>query len=147
MIGLVAAGVAGVAAAWFALRRSKYAKVPDDEVDADARAEAEKLASGILGAWKEERFEGLGEDSAEPLRTKLDADRQREAHGAVKEAFGDYEALEYVETWKPRNGAALRIYRFRGTFSGAARPEVRVVLDAQRRLSGFWVKAWATEVR
>jgi hypothetical protein len=147
LLGLVAAGIAGAAAVIFAIRRSAYRKVADDDVDSDGRSEAERMGNAILTAWKEDRFDALGDDASDTLRAKLDADKQRQAHDAMKDAFGEYESLEYVETWKPKNGASLRIYRFRGTFSGAARPEVRVVLDGQKRLSGFWVKAWATDVR
>lgn len=144
---LVAVAAAGAAAAWLLWRRSAYRRVGESDVDPDARASAESLATRLLSEWRDGRHEPLGDEANERMRESLHPDAQREAYEAVRNEFGDFESVDYVETVAPRNGASLRVYRFRGTFTGATRPEVRVVLDGDGKLSGLWVKPWSASVR
>jgi len=122
---------------------SDYRKLPESEVDSDLRASAQELATRMLSSWREGRFEPLGEEATLAVRSGLSPEAQEQAYEQIRGMFGDFESMDYVETWVPSDGSSLFVFRFRGKFSGTeARPEIRVVMDGERKLSGFWARQW-----
>lgn len=121
-----------------------FDKVPEGDVDAQQKATAQKLAARIYEGCVSGKHEPLGEDEAIPeMRDALSPSKLPGTCAAIKSEFGDYQSLDYAETWKPKSGA-LKVYRFKGHFSKAtaAPPEIRVIMDGAK-LSGFWLKPWA----
>lgn len=123
--------------------RTGFRKLPESEVDPAMKSLAQHIGASMLESWRDGRFEPLGDDATSAMRSGLAPEGQREAYESVKGMFGDFQSMEYVETWAPTDGSLLLVFRFRGRFSRTrARPEIRVVLDGEKRLSGFWIKPW-----
>lgn len=75
------------------------------------------------------------------MQSGLSPEKQASTCSSIKGQFGDYQSMDYSETWKMKSGS-LRIHRFKGHFSKATTPpEIRVVMDGQK-LSGLWLKPW-----
>ena len=120
----------------------QFEKVPEADVDAQQKAAAQALAVRIYEGCRSGTHQPLGADEAiSEMREALTPAKLTATCGSIKGQFGDYQSLDYAETWKPRSGA-LRVYRFKGHFSRSTdTPEIRVVMDGAK-LSGFWLKPW-----
>ena len=68
-------------------------------------------------------------------------EKQRQSWEVIRATFGEYRSLEFAELVEL---PGFHVYRFKATFSkGGSRPEVRVVLDTQNKVSGLWCKHWS----
>lgn len=127
---------------------SRFRKLPESEVDAEMKLVAQRIATDILGSQKDGRFEPLGDEATAAMRSALTPEKQKEAYETIKGMFGDFQSMEYIETWVPTDGSLLVICRFKGHFSKSkARPEIRVVMDGEGKLAGFWIKPWRAKVQ
>ncbi len=127
---------------------SRFRKLPESEVDAEMKLAAERIATDILESQRDGRFEPLGDEATLAMCSALTPEKQKEAYETIKGMFGDFQSMEYVETWVPTDGSLLVIYRFKGHFSKSkARPEIRIVMDGGGRLAGFWIKPWRAKVQ
>ncbi len=118
------------------------AKISPDQIDAAERAQAEEVASVTLTAWMDGQFQPLGDEFSEPMRTKLRPDAQERSATTLKGIFGEYRSIEFAEAWTLNE---VTIYRFKGTFT-KGQPEVRVNMDKQGKVGGFWCRYWADDV-
>jgi hypothetical protein len=127
---------------------SDFRKLPESEVNAAMRDSAQELATRILTSWREGEFEPLGEEATLAVRSGLSPEAQEQAYEQIRGMFGDFESMDYVETWMPADGSLLQIFRFKGRFSKTeATPEIRVVLDGEGKLSGLWAKPWKSKIQ
>lgn len=127
---------------------SQFQKLPESKVDAGMKSVAKRIATNILEAQRDGRFEPLGGEATAAMRSALTPEKQKETCESIKGMFGDFQSIEYVETHVPTDGSQLVIYRFRGHFSKSrARPEIRVVMDDKGKLAGFWIKPWRAKVQ
>ena len=107
---------------------------------------AGQLATQILQAHEQGRFEALGpEEATEGFRKDFTAERQRFYHQKSQQLFGTFEGLDFGETRFMENQPHLLAHRFKGRYSTAS-PEVRVVLDQDGKLDGLWVKPWQDQM-
>ena len=102
---------------------------------------AAQLATQILQAHEQGRFEALGPEATENFRKAFTAEIQRHSYQQLRQLFGTFESLDFVETHSIENQPHLLIHRSRGRYSTAS-PEVRVVLDQDGKLTGLWIKPW-----
>lgn len=124
-----------------------FEKVSEADVDGAQKAAAQRLAVRIYEGCRSGAHEALTDDEAiKEMRDALSPAKLAATCGSIKGQFGDYQSLDYAETWKPSSGS-LRVYRFKGHFSKASdTPEIRVVMDGSK-LSGFWLKPWSETLR
>ena len=107
---------------------------------------AEQLATQILQAHEQGRFEALGpEEATESVRKGFTAEIQRHLHQKNRQLFGTFEGLDFVETRFTESQPHLLAYRFKGRYSTVS-PEVRVVLDQDGKLAGLWIKPWQEQM-
>jgi hypothetical protein len=118
-------------------------KMSETDVDSSQKAAAQALATKLMEACRDGRFEPLGDEAIAAMRDGLTPEKQKAACASMTGQFGDYTGIDYAETWKQRG---LRIYRFKGHFS-RSEPEIRVVMDGDNKLSGFWFKPWSDTLR
>ncbi|CAN5802016.1 hypothetical protein BH11MYX4_BH11MYX4_15210 [soil metagenome] len=125
----------------------RYEKVPEGDVDAAQKAAAQRLATTIYEGCRTGVHAPLGADEAIPeMREALTPAKLAATCASIKGQFGEYQSLDYAETWRPGSGG-LRVFRFRGHFASTQdTPEIRVVMDGQK-LSGFWLKPWSDALR
>lgn len=114
--------------------------------DPSERALAEKVSLRFLKGWQEGRYEPLGDEFDEEMRQKFSPDAQKQGHTAVTATFGDFQSLEFVEMALV---GPYKAYRFKGTFTKVPandRPEVRVVVNDQGKVGGFWCRQWTQDI-
>lgn len=120
-------------------------KATETDVDSTQKAAAQALATKLMEACRTGRFEALGDEAIPAMRDGLTVDKQKAACVSMTGQFGDYTGMDYAETWKQRS---QRIYRFKGHFSRSdATLEIRVVMDGDSKLTGFWFKPWSDALR
>ena len=107
---------------------------------------AEQLATQILQAHEQGRFEALGPEATEGFRKAFTAEIQRHSYQQLRQLFGTFEGLDFVETHSIESQPHLLIHRFKGRYSTAS-PEVRVVLDQDGKLAGLWIKPWQEQMQ
>ncbi len=115
-------------------------------VQSEQRHLAAQLATQILQAHEQGRFETLGPEAAEGFRRAFTSEVQRHSYQQLRQLFGTFEGLDFVETHAIESQPNLLIHRFRGRYSTAS-PEVRVVLDQDGKLVGLWIKPWQEQMQ
>ena len=116
-------------------------------VQSEQRKLAAQLATQILQAHEQGRFEALGpEEATESFRKAFTAEVQRHSYQQLRQLFGAFEGLDFVETRSVESQPHLLVHRFRGQYSTAS-PEVRVVLDQDGKLAGLWIKPWQEQMQ
>lgn len=126
--------------------QARFAPIPAGRIDQAQKAAAQKVADRTLKAWRDGRFAPLSDDWTLQMKSALPPAKQRESYEAIRGTFGDYRSLEFAEAVAAPELPGLVVYRFRGTFSKTSpttRPEVRVVVDGQGKVAGFWCKVWS----
>lgn len=118
-------------------------------VQSDQRQLATQLATRILEGHEQGRFEARGpEEATEEFRTGFTPESQRRSHQTIRQLFGAFEGLDYVETRFMDSQPHLLIHRFKGRYGAASNvPEVRVVLDRDGKLAGLWIKPWQEQMQ
>ena len=116
-------------------------------VQSEQRHLAEQLAIQLLQAHERGRFEALGpEEATEGFRKAFTAEVQRHGYQQIRQLFGTFEGLDFVETRSVESQPHLLVHRFRGQYSTAS-PEVRVVLDQDDKLAGLWIKPYQDQMQ
>lgn len=123
------------------LEPPRLQKLPENQVNTALRDASKAFASSYLERCRAGEFEPLGGQATDELRAALTPEKQRQSHGAITAQLGDYQTLEYVETHRLTDEPGTTIFRFRGSFT-RGRPEIRVVRDADGKVSGLWIKPW-----
>lgn len=128
--------------------KSPFKPIPAAEVNQTHKSTAERAAVAVFGAWRDGKFDPLSDDFTQQMKDALPPAAQKGAYQNIKAMFGEFQSLEFVEAVVSPNLAEMVVYRFRAQFSGTSqRPEIRVVLDEQGKVSGFWCKPWRRTVR
>jgi hypothetical protein len=125
----------------------EYAKLDETKVDSAMKTKALDLGTKILLSYEKGKYQLLGEEATEEMRLGLTIEKQKEAHAAIKNVYGAFKSMDYVETWT-NSDKSLFIFRFKGNFTaGDNKPEIRVVLDNNGKLAGLWLKPWNDELQ
>ena len=126
---------------------SKYDTLPEEEVNQEQKDLAESIATDILMSMKTGEFKALGEKATLSVQKGITPAKQKTVYEQVKGMFGEFQSLDYYETCVPKDGTFLTVYRFKGKFESSATPEIRVVINKDNKLSGFWIKPWKDELK
>jgi hypothetical protein len=121
---------------------SQFEVLPEAEVDPEMKATAERIGNTIFNNCKNGKFEPLGEEASEIMRTSFTPEKQKASYAQIKKALGDFNSMAYVETCVPKEGGKHYIFRFKGDFEKNKNIEVRVVMNEGGELDGFWTKPW-----
>jgi len=125
-----------------------FKKVPDNKIDRQKLAKATALAQKLMDSMKAGNFYQLTSDEAETrMINAFTEDIQKSSYETVKGMFGEYQSLSFDQLMKPTDGTLYEIYRFRGKFASKdAKVEIRVVLNSEGKLAGFFIKPWKEEL-
>ena len=117
------------------------------QFDADLRRSS-GVENRIFQQIAENRFERLSDEFTERMKKTLTPEFQRQSEKVIAKLFGNLKAIEFVEAVKAISLPDVVIYRFRGTFTKTSeRPELRVVINKEGKVEGFWIKDWHDELR
>lgn len=84
------------------------------------------------------------DEAVDIFKNSLTAENQKAGYKQLKDNFGDFKSLEYAETWIQKNNANFKICRFKGNFDKSNRKlEIRVILNGQDKIAGFWIRPWS----
>lgn len=124
--------------------QDNYEKLTEEELNSAPLKTAESLADVMLTAQRKGSPHLLKESEATTaVRQEFTTERQLQTYSAIRELFGDYQSLIFVEAYRTLTEPAYYIFRFRGNFErGNAQPEVRVVMNLNTQLAGFFIHPW-----
>ena len=104
---------------------------------------AQEFASRYLTQLKNGGYYQFQDEAIDALKNQLTEQNQKTVYKQLKEQFGDFQSMEYAETWVQGNNS-FQIYRFKSDFEKSNKKlEVRVVLDDSKKIAGFWIKPWS----
>ncbi|MCE2448298.1 MAG: hypothetical protein J4F35_07925 [Candidatus Latescibacteria bacterium] len=141
-LGEVATGAAGR----LLPRTAAPQTVASAPIQSEQHQLAAQLATQILQAHEQGRFEALGTEATEGFRRAFTAEIQRHSYQQLRQLFGTFEGLDFVETRSIESQPHLLIHRFKGRYSTTS-PEVRVVLDQDGKLAGLWIKPYQDQMQ
>ncbi|MGO9118877.1 MAG: DUF3887 domain-containing protein [Desulfomonilaceae bacterium] len=138
-----------LAANWVLAQEALDSKpIPSAHVDQASRAKADAVARELFKAWAASQFEPLSDDFTSEMKQAFPPDVQKQFYATIKANFGDFKDIQFAEAVTSPAFPRYIVYRFRADFSDTpARPEVRVVLDKDKKVGGFAVKLWNPEVK
>jgi len=68
---------------------------------------------------------------------------QKQSYNQIIQNFGEFKSAKYSATWVDKANSNLEIIRFKGSFEKSNEPlEIRVVIDENNKIAGFWIKPW-----
>lgn len=122
---------------------SDYKKSSEAEVNQETVQMVEQFATDYLTKLKNGEYYEFQDEATEQLKNGLTKEVQIASYKQVKDAFGDFESLEFIEMRVQEKEPVMYIYRLKGTFGGGKKLEVRVVLNEEEKISGFWIRKWS----
>jgi len=121
-----------------------YNKLADSEVDSKKVEIAKKFAFNYMTAQKNNTFYQFIDEAIDILKSQLTEERQKAGYKQLKDIFGDFESLEYAETWIQKDNSVYKIIRFKSGFEKSTNKlEIRVILNESDKIAGFWIKPWS----
>lgn len=107
---------------------------------------AAQIADSILTGIRTGEYITLTGEVASKDMVKGFTQRLQERAGyQFMSVFGEYIGVGSLEETRPY-GERLTIYRFHGEFEGTMASEIRVVIDPEGKLAGFFVLPWKDEI-
>jgi Protein of unknown function (DUF3887) len=120
-----------------------YEKIPFEEVDKQKIEKAMKFANDFMQALKNGNFYEFANEAIEELILKLTPEFQRKLYSQISTEYGQFLNIEFFEALENTKTKEYEIYRFKGYFKKSDEPlEIRVVLNQENKIAGFWIKPW-----
>lgn len=121
-----------------------FKKLSTAEVDKRKAKIAEDFASDFLTKLRNDETYQFKDKAIDAVKSQLTEETQKLLYQQLKSQFGDFQSLEYAETWVPGASQANQIIRLKGDFAKSNKKlEIRVVLDKSDKIAGFWIKPWS----
>jgi len=119
-------------------------RVPVEQIDLQQKQFAEKMANMILGRCVSYDYSALPIDEVNEAMVKgFNATVFQQTCEFLRDKYGRFRGLEFVEAMQPPNSNEYIIYRFKGNFKEAIKfPEVRITIDQSGKLAGFNAAKW-----
>ena len=108
--------VAGIAMSAHAL--APFKPIPADQVNKGDLEKAHRIAETTLSNWRDGKFEPRSDEFTQAMKEASTPAKQKAAYQSIKDLFGDFKSLTYVEAVASKDAPGIVVYRFRGTFSG-----------------------------
>lgn len=121
-----------------------FKKLSDKEVDSVKVEIAQKFATDYLTASKNGTYYQFADEAIDVIKNQLTPETQKAVYNQLRDEFGDFQTLEYAETWIQSSNSSMHIIRFKSEFKRSNKKlEVRVVLNESDKIAGFWVRPWS----
>jgi hypothetical protein len=131
----------------FGVNGQDFKKLDEKSTDKKQMEFAKNFANTYFSKQISGSFYQFSQDEAtEDMIRLLTAEKQKQVYAQVKSGFGEYKSLAYAQTWSDSNSKMV-IYRFSGIFGDGNKLEIRVVLNQQGRIAGFFIKPWAENLQ
>lgn len=121
-----------------------YEKLKDPDVIPAKIEIAKKFTTNYLTTQRNGSYYQFKDEAVDIIKNSLTAENQKAGYKQLKDNFGDFKSLEYAETWIQKNNSNFKIYRFKGNFDKSNRKlEIRVILNEEDKIAGFWIRPWS----
>lgn len=121
-----------------------FKKLKDSEIDKNKIKIAQDFASNFFTKLKNEKEYQFQDEAIDPIKKQFTGETQKLVYQQLKAQFGDFQSLEYSETWIQGNSKSISIFRFKGEFEKSTKKlEIRVVLNESDKIAGFFIKPWS----
>lgn len=122
----------------------EFKKLKDSEIDKNKIKIAQDFASNFLTKLKSKKEYQFQDEAIDPIKKQFTGETQKLVYQQLKAQFGDFQSLEYSETWIQGNSKSISIFRFKGEFEKSTKKlEIRVVLNESDKIAGFFIKPWS----
>lgn len=122
----------------------EFKKLKDSEIDKNKIKIAQDFASNFLTKLKSEKEYQFQDEAIDPIKKQFTGETQKLVYQQLKAQFGDFQSLEYSETWIKGNSKSISVFRFKGEFEKSTKKlEIRVVLNESDKIAGFFIKPWS----
>ncbi|MBV6646156.1 MAG: DUF3887 domain-containing protein [Cyclobacteriaceae bacterium] len=120
-----------------------YQKLSENQTDLRKIEIARDFSDRFYNTLKSGKTYEFSGEATEPMANLLSADKQKEIYQQISNQFGHYKSIQYAETWTSVKQSDTHIIRFKGEFEKTAkRLEIRVVINDEGKIAGFWIKPW-----
>ena len=121
-----------------------FKKLDDDKIE----KKSFKIASGFIEKFYSKLNTGshyeFGEEAIDAVKNSMTPEAQKNIYKQVKDQFGEFKSAEYVETWVQNANPDYKIMRYKGNFADSStKLEIRVVLNDEDKIAGFFIKPWS----
>lgn len=121
-----------------------FKKLKDSEIDKNKIKIAQDFASNFFTKLKNEKEYQFQDEAIDAIKKQFTGETQKLVYQQLKAQFGDFQSLEYSETWIQGNSKSISIFRFKGEFEKSTKKlEIRVVLNESDKIAGFFIKPWS----
>lgn len=121
-----------------------FKKLKESDVEPAKVQIAQDFSEKYLTKLKNGSFYSFQDEAVEIIKNSLTEEKQKSGYQYLKDNFGDYQSLEYAETWTQAGNSSIIVIRFKSDFDKSNKKlEVRVVLDESDKIAGFWIKPWS----
>ena len=121
-----------------------FKKLKDSEIDKNKIKIARDFASNFFTKLKSEKEYQFQDEAIDPFKKQFTSETQKLVYQQLKAQFGDFQSLEYSETWIQGNSKSISVFRFKGEFEKSTKKlEIRVVLNESDKIAGFFIKPWS----
>lgn len=104
---------------------------------------AEKFSIEYYTKLKNGSFYQFTDEAIDAIKNQMTEQMQKATYKQIKDNFGDFQSLNYEETWIQNSNPDMKIYRFKGIFDKSKEKlEIRVVIIKTGKIAGFWIKPW-----
>ena len=143
VILVVFATVSFVVAPGSSIAMAPFKPIAPSQIDQSEVDKARRIAETTLTNWREGKFEPRGAEFTDAMKKASTPAKQKKAYQSIKKLFGDFQSLKFAEAVASKDAPGLILYRFRGKFSETDdKPEIRVVINKEGKVAGFWIKPW-----
>ncbi len=119
---------------------------PVPQVDEAQKTKAAQAATTTLSNWYNGKFAPLSDDFTQQMKERVPPEAQKQVVTELKETLGDFQSMDFAQALVSPSMPGIVVYRFKGKFSKES-AEIRVVLDQQGKVAGFWVKPWQQKMQ
>lgn len=121
-----------------------FKKLTVTEIDKNKVKIAQDFASNFLTKLKNGEEYQFQDKAIDAIKNQFTGEAQKLVYQQLKTQFGEYQSIEYAETWIQSNSKSISIFRFKGEFEKSTKKlEIRVVLNESEKIAGFWIKPWS----
>jgi len=132
---------------FFSVTGQDFKKLDDKSIDTKQMEFSKKFANAYFSKQISGSYYQFNQDEAtDDMVRLLTEEKQKQAYAQVKSGFGEFKSLAYAQTWSDINLKML-IYRFTGIFGDNNILEIRVVINPQGKIAGFFIKPWTENLQ
>lgn len=122
-------------------------KVADQEVNETSQQVAQDFATSFLNTIKQGETYDLKDNAIPQMKQQFTEEAQKQIYSQLNQVFGDFESLNFSEAYNVKD-QPYTIYRYKSDFTKIDQEaEVRIVLNEENKIAGFFVVPWKDELQ